>query len=148
MNDVVQKGIVAGVAGTVTMTVAMLAAHKIFGLGALPPERVTEGLADKVDAKPQSSLGRSALTAATHLGFGASMGVVYEALASTGFAKGSPLLRGAGFGMTVWALSYFGWVPALRLMPKPENDKGRQASAMIAHLIYGTTLALTDGRKG
>lgn len=148
MKDVVQKGVVAGVAGTVTMTAAMLAAHKVFGLGALPPKRVAEGLADKVHAKPRSSLGRSALTAVTHLGFGASMGVVYKALASTGVANRSPLLRGAGFGMAVWAVSYFGWVPALRLMPRPENDKGRQASAMVAHLIYGTTMALTDGRKG
>lgn len=52
----------------------------------------------------------------------------------------NPLL-GAGFGMLVWATSYLGWIPALRLSPAaPRAPKGENLMMIAAHLVFGAAL--------
>lgn len=55
---------------------------------------------------------------------------------------------GAGvvFGTAIGAVSYAGWVSALGIMPRPHNDRpGRQPSMLLAHWVYGATLAKLVG---
>ena len=43
-------------------------------------------------------------------------------------------------------VSYSGWLPALHLMPPPEQDRpGRQPSMVAAHVVYGAVLGALSG---
>ena len=132
-----EQGIVAGVIGTVPMTAAMFTAQKLGLLGKMPPAKITDELLAQADI-PASRPQRRVLTTLAHLGFGAGCGAAYALL-----RPGRPSLRraateGVVFATGVWAASYAGWIPALGIMPPPEDDRpDRQISMVIAHWIFG-----------
>ena len=145
----VLHGLIAGSLATIPMTITMTALHHWLPSTAqqpLPPRQITEHLvAAAGGAAAVRAAPLRALTLLNHLGFGASMGVVYQVS-----ARRLPLpaaLRGVGFALAVWSLSYQGWVPLLRLAPAASDDAPpRTALMIVAHLVYGATLGLAAER--
>ena len=103
------------------------------------PEVVVEQITDKVvdlDAVPDPWL--TPMKVAGHFGFGAACGAVYGALSSV--LRPNPV-TGVLTGLAIWKGSYDGWIPALGIMPPPADDEtGRQATLVIAHIAYGLAL--------
>jgi hypothetical protein len=132
----------AGAVATVAMTGVMHSLQRLFGGGRLPPSRIVDTTLRRAGTwAPRPA--RRALTAVAHLGFGAALGPVFAALyRRTRRARLPAPTQGALFGLTVWASSYLGWLPALDLMPPAHRDRpNRQFAAAIAHLVYGGALA-------
>jgi uncharacterized membrane protein YagU involved in acid resistance len=140
-------GAAAGLIATVPMTVAMVAMHR--GLPArerfaLPPRRITLRAARKVGLRHKMGEDhRAAATLAAHFGYGTAVGTALGALAPRGPAKAAA--TGAGFGLLVWAVSYFGLMPALDLHPPAHRDTLRRNLLMVAaHLVWGATAGLVS----
>ena len=142
MNDLA-RGVISGLAGTVAMTTAMALA-RLTGIqgGELPPRKISRhaekatGLHDRL-----SAIEFEASWIAQHFAYGAGAGVAY-ALADRRLDLPPPSLSGPAFGLSLWAISYAGWLPAFGLYPPPGRDRGDRIAAMIAHhLVYGTTTA-------
>jgi hypothetical protein len=58
----------------------------------------------------------------------------------------SEIIAGSLFGGGVWAVSYFGLLPTLKLFPSAEDDSPQRQAVMIAgHIVYGTSLAAGEG---
>ena len=46
------------------------------------------------------------------------------------------------FGLGVWAASYLGWIPGLRILePATQHPAHRTALMLMAHVIWGVSLA-------
>jgi len=127
---------------TVGMSALMLAAQRAGLMGELPPKKVTQasleaaGIAEHVDEATTN-----ALTAAAHFGFGAAAGALFAVLRRWIPLPIPAAAVGVVYGTFVWAVSYFGWVPALGIMPAPPDDRpGRPQSMLAAHWVYGATL--------
>lgn len=136
-------GATAGLGGTLAMSAVMLAARRAGLTGKLPPRRITQRVLDRLRLRRSERMDE-ALTVGTHLGYGMATGALFSVLGPR--MRQMPLvLAGAAFGGLVWVTSYFGWVPALGLMPSPAEDRpDRSVSMLTAHLVYGAVLgALT-----
>jgi len=135
------RGALSGLAATATMSLLLLAAKRVGLLGEPPPRRLTRRILSPLG--PWAPRGRALDSAATlaHFAFGASMGILF------GLVPGRPSQpRGLLFGLGVWAVSYAGVLPQLGLMPPARRDRpGRPASMILAHLVYGATLAACQG---
>lgn len=132
----------AGALATIPMTAVMVAAQRLGLMGRQPPEKITDAMLDRIDVSPPREQ-RRGLAALAHLGFGAAAGALFAALRAGRPSPGRAMLEGAAYGTAVWTGSYAGWVPALGIMPAPEDDRrGRPASMVLAHWIYGATLGL------
>jgi hypothetical protein len=136
-------GAAAGSVGTVPMTLFMFAAHQWlpgWQQYALPPEKITQEAAERADVKlnkPQL-LGAS-LTA--HLGYGASMGSLYNMFARS--VALPTVVKGGMFGVLVWGASYLGWLPAASFsVAAPEEPLKRNIFMIGAHIIWGVTTAV------
>jgi hypothetical protein len=151
----VLDGATAGLLATVPMTAVMLAGHRALPRHErypLPPAEITaqaaETAADAADAAPPDPEALTALTLAAHFGYGAATGALY-ALAvppAPGVAAGA--LRGAGWGLAVWAGSYLGWLPAARILkPATEHPARRNALMIGAHLVWGAALGALLARR-
>ena len=58
----------------------------------------------------------------------------------------APLVSGMLFAVVVWALSYLGWLPALKILPPAHEHSARRNVFMIAaHLIWGSVMGLAFG---
>jgi hypothetical protein len=139
MSEVMPRlglGALAGVLATVPMTAVMLGAQRLGLLGEAPPKKITE---DLLDPPPGTKL---AATAVTHLGFGGMAGALFGALRRPRSTVRAAV-EGVAFGTAVWAASYAGWVPALGILPPPDEDRAdRQATMLVAHWVYGATLGV------
>jgi hypothetical protein len=81
-----------------------------------------------------------AATLAAHFGFGAATGALFAA-GSKELQHQYPVAAGIGYGLCVWAGSYLGWVPGLRLMPPATRQPAARNIMMIAaHVVWGATL--------
>jgi len=143
-------GAVAGMAGTVPMTLAMDAMHR-----RLPesqrfpqdPALITHSLSEQagIDERFDNAHGRR-VTLTGHFAYGALMGALY-ATARHAFPLPSPALQGTCFGLLVWAGSYAGWLPATGLFPAPqERTLERNALGIAAHFVWGVATGLTEAR--
>lgn len=117
----------------------MLVAGRLGIMGKQPPERIVERGAEAADV-PTSETERNVAASAAHIAFGAAagagLGLIARAIpaAAVGFAALS-------WAIVVWAVSYFGWVPALRIMPAPTEDRPGRAWTMFgAHVVFGLAL--------
>ncbi len=128
----------------------MLAATRLGLVREQAPTQITDrllqrfGLADAVSDEAT----RDALAAANHVAFGAVGGAGF-ALLTKRLPRSIPLIpAGMAYALGIWAISYAGWAPALRLMPPPEKDEpARPVLVIAAHLVYGGVLgALTPKR--
>jgi hypothetical protein len=142
------RGAVGGFIGTLAMSGVMLGAQRLGMVGRIPPRKVTEGLLRRhAGLRPSRPAARLA-TAVFHLAFGTLAGALFGALPRRRAPPVRAAFLGTGFGSVVWGASYLGWVPALGLMPLPHRDRpGRQPTLIVAHWVYGVTLALIAQRR-
>ena len=144
-------GSVAGLVATVPMTVVMEVLRRALppvSRDPLPPRRVAVGLARRLGfARYLDRDDREGLTWLSHFGYGAGTGagygVVEPALRS---ALPHPAASGAAFGVCVWLLSYFGWLPVAGITsPQFRHPLRRNTTLVLSHLAWGvTTGVLTD----
>ncbi len=124
-------GAVCGVVATATMSAHMLGMPSQARIGAPPPSR----LAGVVLPRRSPSEQRVAATL-LHLAIGTGAGAAFGAMSR----RGGPL-KGAAFGLAVWAWGYEIMLPLVGVMRPAHRDSPGRVSALIqAHLIYGATL--------
>lgn len=143
-------GAAAGVAATVLMTGVMEAAQRLGLMGDMPPWVITRRTLEKSGKRHKvSTPAQKLLATAMHVGFGAILGAIYEAVEDEAQPPGPKLAHVLGYSVAVWAVSYAGWVPALGLMPPPTHDqKGRQLATFAAHIVFGAALlAAAEGLR-
>lgn len=148
-GSAVVAGAVAGAGATVAMSAVMALAARAGLMGQHPPERIAEE-ALRAGGADRSTEERAEgpLAAVLHLGFGAATGAAYALLPASIRRAAPPPISGAVFGSLVWLVSYWGWVPALRILPPVPRDRpDRQVSMLVAHWVFGAALAGSlDGR--
>jgi uncharacterized membrane protein YagU involved in acid resistance len=147
----IAEGAAAGFIATFPMTLVMVLLHRLLPWWErypLPPRQITEEVTRRAGARehmdePQ----RRAATLLMHFGFGAAAGALYVPLASR---LNLPIvLRGVIFGMMVWTGSYLGWLPAARVLPPATEHPTRRTLLMtVAHLVWGSALALIAHNLG
>lgn len=148
MLDVVRSvlaGSAAGCAATAPMTAVMEGVRRLLPpdqQDPLPPRQITDRAAAAVGLDDDLSEDqKEAATAAAHFGFGASAGAAYGLVAP--HLPFGPVGNGIGYGLVVWAGSFFGWLPATGLYKQPENEPaGRHLKMAVSHVVWGATLGL------
>jgi uncharacterized membrane protein YagU involved in acid resistance len=127
-------GAVAGFCATMAMTAAIrrmddtLPSRERYPL---PPREITERV---LSGRSNSEL--PALTVLTHFGFGALAGALYALLPGR-------WASGALYGIFVWTISYFGWVPAFGILkPAHRHPMRRNLLMVIAHVVWGAGLSV------
>lgn len=150
MNETIEaalEGALAGAVATVPMSAVMYAAKRAGLMGQYPPVVIADAVLDALGVRRDEETDEVVATIA-HLGFGAAAGALYGAARRHADLPIPAWCEGIGFGLLVYAVSYNGWIPAVRILPEPEHDRpGRQPSMAVAHVIYGAVLgALTRDR--
>jgi hypothetical protein len=137
-----------GVVATGAMSAVMLAAQKAGFMGKMPPKKITGAALNWLRVR-RGETTENAWSTVAHFAYGIGCGGVFGWLkAKTPDVLPAPL-TGAAFGALVWAVSYFGWVPAMGIMPRPERDRpGRPTSMLLAHLVFGGVLGAFVSRGG
>ena len=140
-------GTVAGIIATLPMTMFMLLMQRIlpeWQQFALPPERITTELATRANVAQQMDKPQRIGTAlVSHFGYGGNMGALYVPFARK--VALPPAAKGAIFGLLVWAGNYLGLLPALKISEAaPQQPLRRNVLMVAAHLIWGTTLGITE----
>lgn len=144
-------GALGGVAGGVAMTVMMTkVAPRVVPRSMLPdppaPEK-TVRWAERESGRPDALSGKSEKSAAlaAHLAYSAAAGAGY------GLARSSfrPLQQvpipaaGALFGLTVWAVSFEGLLPALGVMERTtQHPPKRWPAPLLGHTMFGVVTAV------
>jgi uncharacterized membrane protein YagU involved in acid resistance len=146
MNPLV-RGLISGCLATVPMTAFMVLAHRKLPWWqryALPPRQITRTLARKAGIAEQvNSHQISAATSLAHFGYGSAVGVPYATLVEP--LPGSPPLKGAVYGLGVWAGSYLHLLPALDILyPATMHPRERNQLMIVAHLIWGASLGVVS----
>lgn len=138
----IAAGSTGGIVGSVLMAGPFVAAHQLGITGKPPPERVTKSLLHRFGIRADKRT-EDEITVAAHLGFGVAGGAIYGAFAPSVESAARAAMLGATYGTGVWAVSYAGWVPALGIMPPPQDDQPeRQVITLVNHWIYGVVVAL------
>ncbi len=142
-------GMIAGCVATVPMTLFLLGAHRFLPRWqryALPPEEVTKELAQRVHL--ERYLDKPRLLASSlvfHFGYGATMGGLYGPLSE--LIRLPAFLKGALFGIAIWAASYLGWMPLARIsVEAPHEPLQRNLMMIIAHIIWGSVTGILAKR--
>lgn len=147
MNRIINGGL-AGIIATVTMSLVIVAGRRLGLLYTPPPKHITQRVADRLHLSrdlPRPVFQTSWILA--HFGYGAVSGVLHALIRDR--IPGPRLLGGLLFGGLLWAVSYFGLMPGLRLYPSPEHDSPTRMGTMIAaHAVYGVTLAWAERLLG
>ena len=146
-------GAAAGAIATVAMSAVMLGAKRAGVSGELPPERITRTAIEGLNSRPLDDHTEHAIASVAHLGFGALAGALFNLLMTReGSAGGSPAIAasaGVIYATGVWLVSYQGWVPGLGFMPPASRDRrGRVATMLVAHWVYGGALGILATRIG
>lgn len=132
-------GAIGGLLATIPMTIAMEALFRRLPREEqypLPPREITQDLMLKAgqDHYLNEEL-RTELSLLSHFAYGAFAGSLYPLALKR---VSSPLLLGSGYGVAIWAGSYFGWIPALKILAPPNRHPARRRKLMIGvHLIWG-----------
>lgn len=138
-------GALAGLGATIPMTAGMEAMFRLLPKRErypLPPRQIAMALAEEAGVKQQlRAPARTTFTLAAHFGYGAAPGAIYAPVAIEN--RWPPLVGGVGFGLAVWAASYLGLLPAVRLLsPATEHPLRRNTLMFTAHAVWGVTLGL------
>jgi hypothetical protein len=126
-------GALAGLVASMAMTAFMRRAHKHLPVDEqypLPPREIV----DRSIGVDREAAART-LTVLSHFGFGAAAGALFT-LPSVN------RLGGVRYGLGVWAASYLGWLPALRILaPATRHPARRNLLMLAAHVVWGVVLA-------
>lgn len=150
MNGIAHlRGALAGAAATLAHTAVMFALHPRLPQARrqpLPPLAITSEIAQRTGLETaQRGTGLRVATTASHFAFGAAAGSLYGPVEAR--LRGDRTLIGVGYGLAVWALSYLGWIPALRILPPAtQHPAQRNVMMILAHVAWGAALAATYGR--
>jgi hypothetical protein len=138
------RGAAAGTVATAAMSAIMFGARRSGVMGTMPPEKITASFLNRAGIK-RSRKQQDALAVAIHFIFGAGGGAIFG-LAPERLPV-PPVPLGMAYGSAIWAVSYMGWVPMLRIMPPPHRDQpGRQGVMLLGHLVYGGVLGVLTRR--
>jgi hypothetical protein len=149
VGDDAAVGAGAGALATAAMSVLMVAADRAGLMGKHPPEAITETILDGAGVETPSQDVENAVSTVLHLAFGATAGALFEVGRRRLLPGRAAIPAGAAWGLAVWAVSYAGWVPWLRILPPPDEDRtDRQVVMVAAHLVYGATLGAIASRRG
>ena len=129
----------SGAIATVAMSAVMIVGDRAGLLGEPPPTTVTRAaLREAGVQQPSEAAGLMAPLA--HLWFGAQGGIAFGVIRRSVPSVPGGIL-GVLFGLGVYGVSYKGWIPALGILPPPEEDRpGRPAVMIAAHVVYGLLL--------
>jgi glycine/D-amino acid oxidase-like deaminating enzyme/nitrite reductase/ring-hydroxylating ferredoxin subunit len=135
------RGGAGGAVATAAMSGALVVQKKLGLLGEHPPRKIVRGLRWRMGALGTSRRAENVATVLAHWGFGVASGALFGLLHARKRGLAASTLLGAGFGLAVWAASYYGWVPALGVMRPPQRDRPMRPTSMAAaHLLFGTVL--------
>ncbi|HEV2810623.1 MAG TPA: DUF6789 family protein [Acidimicrobiales bacterium] len=141
------QGMVAGAVATVPMSAVMLVAGRIGAMGTQPPERVAEKAMDAAGVDDTSESEQNITASMAHLAFGAGAGAAFTLVQRRLELPVPTVVQGVAFGLAVWAASYQGWIPALRILPPADDDRsGRRRAMIAAHIVYGGVLGAVESR--
>jgi uncharacterized membrane protein YagU involved in acid resistance len=145
MIDRALPGFVAGLTATVPMTAAMVAMHRKLPASQkypLPPRRITMRVAEKLGVKRHlEEEHRTGLTMLAHFGYGAVVGALFGLFAPRRPRQSVPV--GILYGLTVWAGSYLGLLPAIDLhRPATREPHERNGLMIAAHVVWGAALGV------
>jgi hypothetical protein len=142
-------GAAAGAVGAAAMGLVMLVSRRFGIVGKLAPEHITEAGAEAagVDRHQQSERAENAASTVAHLAYGAGNGAVFALAAPR--LPGPPLVRGLTFAAALLVVSYEGWVPAARILPRLQaQTSGGRWTLVVGHAVYGAALGgLVAGRR-
>ncbi len=143
MNTIV-RGAMAGIAGTVFMSVPVFASQRLGLFASAPPVEISASVAKNIPILPSpSSTAFSVAWPVLHLAYGAAGGIVFNLI--RGVLPKSTGGSGLVLGGAVWAGSYLGYLPLLHLYPAAEDDAHERTAVMlVAHAVYGITLAFVE----
>src|SRR5690606_3483019 len=80
------------------------------------------------------------LTTAAHFAYGSAAGVPYTLLVER--LPASTPVKGATYGLFVWAASYLLLLPGLNILyPATDHPRRRNLLMIVAHLVWGVALA-------
>ena len=129
----------SGGIATVAMSAVMIAGDRVGLLGEPPPTTVTRAARREAGVQRPTEAAR-VMAPLAHLWFGAQGGVAFGIIRR--FVPGLPGgILGLLFGLGVYGVSYSGWIPALGILPPPEDDRpGRPVVMIAAHVVYGLAL--------
>jgi hypothetical protein len=141
------RGGMAGALATIAMSASLAIEKKLGLLGEHPPLKIVRGVRRRIGFLGTSQRIDRVAAMGAHLAFGAAAGALFGLAHARPRGWATSSVSGAGFGMAVWATSYYGWVPALGLMKPPHRDRPmRPASMVAAHLLFGCSLgAFVEG---
>ncbi|HEX4925319.1 MAG TPA: DUF1440 domain-containing protein [Bdellovibrionales bacterium] len=107
----------------------------------LPPREITDEVLNKAGLdRAIDDRAVAALTLVSHFTYGAECGAVYGAVENR--IPGPAFLKGVGYGLAVWGVSYLGWIPAAGILkPATEHPARRNALMIAAHMIWGAALS-------
>jgi hypothetical protein len=140
----------AGCTATTVMTAVMKVWHARLPAEErypLPRERITARLARRAGfhAHPERP-GWEWKTYVAHYAYGMSAGVAHHAL--TRRLPGPAVVKGVGFGLTLWAGSYLGWLPAVGAHPPATREpRGRNVLMIAAHVVWGAVVGVLSERN-
>ena len=134
-------GAAAGLVSTVVMTGVLVGSERAGFMPGQPPrtiiDRLLPGLNDRT---------ADLVALATHLGYGAAAGIAGSVVLPRR-ARGR-VVRGAAYGLVLWAVGYEVWVPLIQALPPAHRDEPKRVLTMIAgHLVFGSTLALCGATR-
>ena len=149
MNHLVRSALNGAFAGGVATTL-MTGVMKLwqwagFYQAEIPPVEITQTALET--AGLSASVGEAeetALVGFNHWAFGMVAGALFGTLHRLLRVPLAAPVHGTIFGLLVWLVSYAGWIPALRLIPAPWNQRPQEAlMPAVAHVVYGVTLGET-----
>lgn len=145
--DKLLAGTVGGLIATAPMTVAMELMHRQLPSSEqypLPPREITMAAAAEAGVHHRmEEPEKMGATLTAHFAYGAACGAVFSTLLDKRI-PGNPALKGAGFGLAVWTVSYLGLLPAMGILRSAAEHPVRRNALMIAaHGVWGVVAGLT-----
>jgi uncharacterized membrane protein YagU involved in acid resistance len=140
------RGAAAGWIATLPMTITMLSGWMLLPKRErypLPPREIVGVLAERLGQEEKfSDDALMGVTLFSHFLYGAMAGSVYTALEKRVALKDS--WKGSLAGLLLWAGSYLGWLPLVRILkPATQHPWRRNVLMIVAHLVWGMTLGKT-----
>ena len=138
-------GAVAGCLATFPMTVLMERLHRKLPVQEqypIPPSEITAKLTADVGLQPSLTPEQHrTLILLAHFGYGSTAGALYNVTAA--HLPAPLMVRDLLFGLCVWIASYLGLLPVLGILrPATQHPPRRTALMIVAHAVWGVTLAL------
>lgn len=129
------------------MTLFMLTMHRLLPKWqqyALPPERITDEMADRADVKKYMGKPlRVGVALVSHFGYGTAMGVIYSI--TVRLLPLPAVAKGILWGLVVWGGSYLGLLPALDFSASADKEPPKRIWLMIvAHILWGASVGVLD----